>query len=48
MKTHVAGAVRNPDRDAPKKSAGLLQLLKEPASQLVLVSFLAGMLIIWS
>jgi methyl-accepting chemotaxis protein len=47
MKTHAAGAVRNPDRDAPKKSEGFLQLLKEPASQLVLVSFLAGVLIIW-
>lgn len=47
MKTHIAGAVKKPDRDAQKKSDGWLQLLKEPALQLLAVSLVAGVLVLW-
>jgi methyl-accepting chemotaxis protein len=47
MKTHAAGAVRTPTHAASKNPASWGQLLKEPAVQLIVVSFLAGVALIW-
>jgi methyl-accepting chemotaxis protein len=47
MKTRIAVAVKNPDRNTPKKDKGWSQFVKEPSAQLVVVSFLAVALLLW-
>lgn len=47
MKTYAAGTMKTPDREVSQPSGRWTQFLKMPSVQLVIASFLAGVLIIW-
>lgn len=47
MKIHTASSQKTPDRNAPQQPERWTQFLKVPAVQLVIASFVVGVLIIW-